>query len=103
MDDKPNNPLSIVSAIFGVLAILAHCGCCIPIVSYVAWFFVILFELVALVTGFVARSQADGEPDMMANVGLATGAVAVLMSIAYIGLVLLATFGFVGLSILSNA
>jgi hypothetical protein len=102
MSEGGSGVLGTVSAVAGFLALVGHCACCIPIVNYIAPFLVILLEIVAIVTGFVARSQSGGT-DSMANVGLASGALAALTSLAFIAVYVLAIFGVVGLSVLGAA
>lgn len=85
MDDKPLNPLAVMSLVAGVLALVGHCGCCIPIVSYVAPFFVVVLEVTGFVLGMVARSQAE-EPDPIATAGIATSVVAAVLSLAMVAL-----------------
>lgn len=86
MDDTGPSPLAIASLVCGVLALVGHGCCCLPIISYVAPFLVITFEMVALILGFVARSQAAeqgrSEPLAMAGIGLAIAAI--LMSLLYL-------------------
>ncbi len=78
--------MGMVSAVTGILAVLGHGCCCLPIVSYFAPFLVIILEIVSLITGVLARQQAaqNGETDGLAMVGLISGGIAVLMSIAYV-------------------
>jgi hypothetical protein len=86
MSDAPQtNTLAIASLVFAMLAILGHGCCCLPIISYIAPFFVVAFEVLGLVLGLVAWSKRDperGEP--MAMVGIVASVVAMLMSLAYL-------------------
>lgn len=80
------NVMGTVSAVCGFLAVIGHGCCCLPIISYIAPFIVIVLEIVALATGFLARSQAAqlGESDLMATIGLLLAVIAILMSIGYV-------------------
>jgi len=80
------NTMGMISAVCGILAILGHGCCCLPIISYIAPFLVVVLEVVAIVTGMMARQQAaaQGGTDSLAMVGILTGSLAVLMSIGYV-------------------
>ena len=84
--NEQGNVMSTISVVCGVLALFGHGCCCLPIISYIAPFIVIVLEILAIVTGFVARNQAAelGESDPLATLGLALGVIAVLMSLAYV-------------------
>ncbi len=99
MEEKTTNPLAIVSLVAGILAILGHGCCCIPFVGAIFGILVLILEVVAIVTGFIARSKAEeGQSEPLAMAGIAAGIVAVLMSIAYFALF----FGTMALSMVMN-
>jgi hypothetical protein len=92
VEEKTLNPLAVVSLVAGVLAIVGHVCCCCSTILGIP---LILLELVAIITGFIANSQKEeGESEPLALAGIATGIFAILMNIAYAVL----TFGAVGLS-----
>lgn len=80
------NAMGMVSAVCGILAVLGHGCCCVPIISSIAPFLVIALEIVAIVCGLLARKQAaaQGETDGRAMIGLVSGALAILMTITYV-------------------
>ena len=85
MEEKSTNPLSIVSLVAGIAAIFGHVCCCIPFLGVFFGLIVILLEAVAIISGVIARSQAEeGQNDTLAMVGIAAGAVAALMSITFV-------------------
>lgn len=91
MEKKTLNPLSIVSLVAGILAILGHGCCCIPLIGVLFGLLVVLLEVVAIVTGVIANAQKEeGQSEPLAIAGIATGAVAALMSIVFFVL----SFGF---------
>lgn len=99
MEEKSTNPIAIVSLVAGILAIVGHGCCCIPFIGSFFGILVVILEVVAIVTGFVANSQKEeGTSEPLALAGIGTGIVAVLMSVAYFVLV----FGVVVLSMITN-
>lgn len=95
MEEKSINPLSIVSLVAGILAIVGHMCCCVPFIGVFFGILVMILEVVAIVTGFLARSQAEeGQSDPLALAGIATGLGAAVISLIWI----LLTVFVVGLS-----
>lgn len=95
MEEKSINPLSVVSLVAGILAIVGHMCCCVPFIGVFFGILVMILEVVAIVTGFIARSQAEeGQSEPLALAGIATGAGAAVISIIWI----LLTVFVVGLS-----
>lgn len=91
------NTMGMISAVCGILAILGHGCCCLPIISYIAPFLVIILEMAAIITGVMARQQAaaQGGTDGLAMVGILSGSLAVLMSIGYVLLFGAAIFAYI--------
>ena len=99
MEEKSLNPLSIVSLVAGILAIVGHGCCCIPFIGSFFGILVMILEVVAIITGVIANSQKEpGTSEPLALAGIGTGVVAMLMSVAYFVLV----FGVVALSMVTN-
>lgn len=86
MDDTGPSPLAIASAVCGALALVGHGCCCLPIISYIAPMVVVTLELVGLILGFVARSQAaqEGRSEPVALAGIGLSIAAILVSIVYV-------------------
>jgi hypothetical protein len=84
--NEGQNAMGMVSAVCGILAVLGHGCCCVPIVSSIAPFLVIALETAAIVCGVLARQQAaaKGETDGRAMIGLVSGGLAILMTLAYV-------------------
>jgi len=97
--NEGQHPLGTVSAVTGVFATVGHGLCCLPFIGYIAPFVVLSLEAVSLITGFLAYRQAAarGETDAAAMVGLVSGGVAVLMTIAYVLLFSSLIFGYMAL------
>ncbi len=89
MEEKSLNPLSVVSLVSGILALLSNIPCCCvgtctPLLSFLVGIVIVFLGVVAIATGFIANSQKeDGESEPLALAGIALGGVAIAISLVF--------------------